>query len=259
MLRLITTNILILSACVSANADVGWARLPRPVKKIVVAVIDTGISTELLKGNSYCEDGHKDFTGTGLQDTHGHGTHISGIIDQYAKNYIFTKGKAPKDIDKLHENYCQIIIKYYDPKAVKSDNLKNTIESFRWAIDHKVDVINYSGGGLEFSKEEKAVVEEALDKGIKVVAAAGNEKSDIDKYKYYPAMYDKRIYIVGNIVGESRVIAASSNRGKSINTWEIGTNVLSRLPNNSYGYMTGTSQSTAIKSGKLVREMLIQH
>lgn len=259
MLRMITANIIILSICQSVNADVGWAKLPRPIKPIVVAVIDTGISTELLSGNSYCKDGHKDFTGMGLKDNHGHGTHISGIIDQYAKNYIFTKGKVPKDIDKLKENYCQIIIKYYDPKAINKDNLKHTIMAFRWAIDQKVDIINYSGGGTAFDAEEKKVVEEALSKGIKFVAAAGNEGSDIDKHKYYPAMYDKRIYIVGNIVGESKEIAVSSNRGKSINTWEIGTNVLSRLPNSSYGYLTGTSQSTAIKSGKLIREMLLQH
>ena len=260
MKRLITTNILILSACVSVNADVGFAKLPRPVKNIVVAVIDTGISTELLSGNSYCKDGHKDFTGMGLKDNHGHGTHISGIIDQYAKNHIFTKGKVPKDIDKLKENYCQIIIKYYDPKAKGNDNPKNTIKSFKWAIDQKVDIINYSGGGTEFSKEEKEVVEEALNKGIKVVAAAGNERSNIDKHKYYPAMYDKRIYVVGNLVdSHSRNIAVTSNYGKSVNTWEVGTNVLSRLPVNKYGYMTGTSQATAIKSGKLVREMLFRH
>jgi len=259
MLRLTLTNIAVLLVSVQVNADVGWARLPRPVPKIIVAVIDTGLDEELMNKNSICKTGHKDFTGMGLKDNHGHGTHISGIIDQYAKNYIFTKGKRPSDIDIINVNYCQIIIKYYDPKAHGSDNLKNTIQAFRWAIDQKVDVINYSGGGLEYSKEEYKVVVEALDKGIKVVAAAGNERSDIDISKYYPAMYDKRIYIVGNIVGESREIAASSNKGKSVNTWEIGTNVLSRLPVNKYGYMTGTSQSTAIKSGKIVREMLLQH
>ena len=259
MLRLTLTNIAILLVSIQVNADVGWARFPSNTKQIVVAVIDTGLDKELMSKNSICKTGHKDFTGTGLIDNHGHGTHISGIIDQYAKNYIFTKGKDFSGIDKVYENYCQIILKYYDPKGIGSDNLKNTIQAFRWAIDQKVDIINYSGGGTEFSAEEKKMVEEALNKGIKFVAAAGNERSDIDKHKYYPAMYDKRIYIVGNIVGESRDIAASSNRGKSINTWEIGTNVLSRLPVNQYGYMTGTSQSTAIKSGKLVREMLLQH
>lgn len=276
MIRLqqLKTLLVILAISQSANADAGWARV---TKKIKVAVIDTGISPELLKGNSYCPEGHKDFTGTGLDDAHGHGTHISGIVDQYAKNFIFKAGKNFKDLDKLEIAYCQIIIKYYDPKQAYGDNLKQTIKSFRWAIDQNVDIINYSGGGTEYSKEEMKVVEEALNKGIKVVAAAGNERSNIDKHKYYPAMYDKRIFIVGNLVSNNielvpkksivngkttnllelkRDIASSSNHGESINTWEIGTNVLSRLPRMSYGFMTGTSQATAIKTGKLVREML---
>lgn len=246
--------LLILACSQIANADAGWARI---TKKIKVAVIDTGIDEKLLKGNSYCDDGHKDFTGEGIKDNHGHGTHISGIVDQYAKNHIFKPGKSPSEIDKLQENYCQIIIKYYDPKAYRQDNLKNTIKSFKWAIEQGVQIINYSGGGTEFSKEEKAVVLEALNKGIIIVAAAGNERSDIDKHKYYPAMYDKRIHIVGNLVKlQPREVASSSNTGQSITDWEIGTNVLSRLPNMSYGFMTGTSQATAIKTGKLVREML---
>ncbi len=264
-----------------ANADAGWARIP---KKIKVAVIDTGIDEQLLKGNSYCSEGHKDFTDTGLKDNHGHGTHISGIVDQYAKNYIFKGGKRPSDIDKLQENYCQIIIKYYDPhQGMWADNLRQTIKSFKWAIEQKVDIINYSGGGTDFSQDEKQVIEEALSKGIKVVVAAGNEhcdlKGDCNEYErdgdivlkdkkgkpilkkkrantYYPALYDDRIYVVGNLVGPDRKIASTSNYGDAVKYWEIGTNVLSRLPNMSYGYMTGTSQATAIKTGKLVREML---
>lgn len=260
MKRLLTLKAIVLIVAYSqfANADAGWAKAPRG-KQIKVAVIDTGISPELLKGNSYCKSGHKDFTNTGLDDRHGHGTHISGIVDQYAKNYIFTFGKSPKKIDELKENYCQIIIKFFDPKqGMFADNLAQTKLALRWAIDQKVNIINYSGGGTEPSKEEKALIVEALDKGIIIVAAAGNERSDIDKHKYYPAMYDKRIHVVGNLVKlQPREIANSSNRGESVTDWEIGTNVLSRLPDERYGLMTGTSQATAIKTGKLVREMLL--
>lgn len=254
-LKIIT---LIIACGQFASADASGTRVISN-KQIKVAIIDSGISPELLKGNSYCKEGHKDFTGQGLRDNHGHGTHISGIVDQYVKNYIFASGKDLNKIDELYENYCQIIIKYLDPKQRDGDNLKQTIESFRWAVNQKVDIINYSGGGTEFSKEEKEIVEEALNKGIIIVAAAGNERSDIDNNKYYPAMYDKRIHVVGNLVKvEPRQIASSSNRGESVTDWEIGTNVLSRLPDKNYGYMTGTSQATAVKTGKLVREMLLR-
>lgn len=238
------------------NKPVTKPIIVRKYKKVMVAVIDTGIDSALMTDNSVCEGGHKDFTGTGLHDTHGHGTHISGIIDQYAKDFLIRNDKSPSDLSKISADYCQIIIKYYDSRMPLTKTLDNTIKAFRWAIDHNVDIINYSGGGEDPSPREKKVIIEALNKGIKIVSAAGNEHHDIDKVKYYPAMYDKRIYIVGNLVNKhSRQIASTSNRGKSVNAWEVGTNTFSRLPGG-FGYMSGTSQATAVKTGKLVREML---
>lgn len=263
MKRALSVNFLMILGLASVGvADVGNPK-PANIKYIKVAVIDTGIDSTLIGKSWMCAKGHKDFSGLGLKDNHGHGTHVSGIIDQYAKNFLFSKLEPEqfKEIDNLTMHYCQIIIKYYDSRATGSDNLKNTIKAFKWAIAQKVDIINYSGGGVEADPRERAIIKVALNRGIKIVAAAGNERSDIDKHKYYPAMYDKRIYIVGNLVdSESREIASSSNYGKSINTWEVGTNVMSRMPNNlKFGFMTGTSQATAVKTGKLVREMLLSN
>lgn len=245
----------------NACADMGWAS---KVKKIKVAVIDTGIDPKLLKGNSYCKGGHKDFTDKGLDDAHGHGTHISGLIDQYAKNYVFNDKPAFK-MDEIKVDYCQIVIKYWHSNQDKTtDPLETSIKAIQYAIDQEVDVINYSGGGDAPSDKEKALVLKALNKGIKFVAAAGNGALnlenenigyDLDVKPYYPAMYDPRIYVVGNITKDNSIVT-SSNRGKSVKYWEVGDRVLSRLPGSSYGYMTGTSQATAIKTGKLIREML---
>ena len=224
--------------------------------KVVVAVIDTGLDRKLMDKSFLCPTGHKDFSDTGLNDTNGHGTHISGLIDQYAKSMLAHKLSDFKAIDSAKSNYCQIIIKCYDPTGVK-DNLKSTIESFRWAIDQKVDIINYSGGGKSFSKEEKAIVVEALNKGIIVVAAAGNNHTNLSKAGYYPASYDKRVVVVGNLIdSKSRMISDTSNYGSPVNTWETGTDILSRLPNNDFGALSGTSQATAIKSGKLIKELM---
>lgn len=258
MYKVLATNAFIMLGLASyCVADVG-PKLQNKQAKVVVAVIDTGIDESLMSKPWICKDGHKDFTGGGLKDNHGHGTHIAGIVEQYAKDFPLEPAskRVPQDLDKKSADFCIIVIKYYDPKF-PGNNLKNTIDSFKWAIQQKVDIINYSGGGTEFSSEEFKQVKIALDKGIKFVAAAGNERSDIDKSKYYPAMYDKRIFIVGNLVSKhSQDRAPSSNYGKSVNTWEVGTNVLSRLPGATFGYLTGTSQATAVKSGKIVREML---
>ena len=231
-------------------------------KPIIVAVIDTGIASDLKGANFLCKMGHKDFTGTGIEDHHGHGTHISGLIDQYAKDIVF---KSPfkirentNTIEKLLStkiDYCQVIIKYYDP-AAKVDN-NRYVKALQYAINLKVDIINYSGGGTNYVKEEEFLIKKALRMGIKVVVAAGNEYSNIDKSGkcYYPACLDPRLYVVGNL-SENLSRTPSSNYGTKVNTWLVGTNKMSLLPDHRIGRMTGTSQSAAVKTGMMVHEML---
>jgi subtilisin family serine protease len=212
---------------------------------IVIAVIDSGFGYK-SKGQDVklCRYGHKDFTNSELVlerkrtevpvpfDTHGHGTHVAGIINKYASTGS--------------HDYCLVIIKYY----TDADNLKNTlnrtIQAFDYARKIKVDVINYSGGGLQGDLNEIASVKKFLDGGGVFVGAAGNETSDLLNFPFYPAMDDNRIVAVGNLekIGKR---APTSNYGKRISCWEVGTNVLMYDIS-----LTGTSQAAAIATGKLV-------
>ncbi len=223
----------------------------KPPKPVIVAVIDTGFDFEstwsdvtYLKKPRVCKYGHKDFTGLGLKDSHGHGTHIAGLIAQYA--------------DKA--NYCLVILKYYHTEKDQFDHLRNSVLAFQRAIDLKVSVINYSGGGIEKSEIECLLMKKALNMGIVVIAAAGNEGSDINKKPYYPAMCDSRIITVGNLENNG-MYAKSSNYSNSVEleakgmVYEKGVRVLSTLPNNSDGLMTGTSQAAAIRTGKIVNDL----
>lgn len=229
---------------------------PKKTKKIIVAVIDTGISDDFAKSSVLCPKGSEDFTGTNLTDRHGHGTHIAGLIDQYAKNIFLDHYHSPKAISNIKANYCIVALKYYDTKYTPNQDLQlQEIHALRKAIDLKVDIINISGGGTGKSDLECKLVEEALKKGIKLVFAAGNENSDIDMHPYYPAACDKRITVVGN-KSESLSRSPSSNYGSKVNAWEVGENLLSYESNDAASYMTGTSQATAVKTGKLVRSLM---
>lgn len=217
-------------------------------KTIKVAVIDTGFdfkatwqpnSDDLPRKPTLCRTGHTDFTGTGINDSHGHGTHIAGLIGKYAG----------------YADYCLVILKYYKPDT-DITNLANSILAINLAIDQKVDVINYSGGGLLKSELECAAIVQALDKGIKVVAAAGNERLDLDKFNYYPALCDPRVIVVEGLDSfGNRVPSSNYSTHKITTVKELGNHVLSTLPNGQYGYMTGTSQATAIVSGKTVKKL----
>lgn len=230
------------------NAAKAW-EITKGSKDIVVAVIDTGadIYHPDIKNNLWkSKDGKHGWNFVGnnndLTDNHGHGTHIAGIIGAEGGNGIGISGVAPK--------VSLMILKYYDPKAAYNNNLANTIKAIRFATENGAHIINYSGGGLEFSKEEYDAINEARKKGILFVAAAGNEKSNSDKARYYPANYDLDNIISVTAINPEAQVLDSSNYG--VNTVHIaapGKNIFSTIPGGKYAPMTGTSQATAFVSG----------
>lgn len=183
-----------------------------------------------------------------LTDNHGHGTHIAGIVGAKAGNGKGIAGIAP--------SVSLMVLKYFDPKVPNTDNLKNTIESIRYAIKMKANIINYSGGGTEFSADEKAAIQEARNQGILFVAAAGNERSNSDHHKYYPADYGLDNIISVTAIDPKTEVLSSSNYGvETVDLAAPGQNILSTLPGSNYGYMTGTSQATAFVTGAAVLVM----
>lgn len=215
----------------------------KPAKTQVVAVIDTGFSPQASgQEDVLCKYGHRDFTvdqqyyrelGTKdpvPTDLHGHGTNIAGIIAKYAKD----------------ADFCIVVLKYYAEKGSDKDNLANTVKAIDHARQIKADIINYSGGGIAPAQVEIDAVKKYLDQGGKFVAAAGNERNNMDFRAYYPAMNDDRVIVVGN--GRSNEDRApSSNYGTRVDRWEQGTNV------EGFGLvMTGTSQAAAIATGKIL-------
>ncbi len=141
-------------------------------------------------------------------------------------------------------------LRYYDPTASGEDNLKNTIKAINYAVDNNADIINYSGGGAEFSAGEYAALKRAESKGILIVAAAGNERSDADRNLYFPAAYTLSNIISVTAIDERGQVLPSSNWGvKKVHIAAPGQSILSTLPGHGYGFMTGTSQATAFVSG----------
>jgi subtilisin family serine protease len=257
----------------NSDAARAWS-VSRGSKDIIVAVIDTGIDEhhEDLVGNLWENPGETgkdaqgrnkasngvDDDGNGfvddvhgwnfvssnnkLDDNHGHGTHIAGIIGAEAGN-----GKGIVGISPV---VSLMVLKYYDPKVPNTDNLKNTVAAIRYAVKNGAKIINYSGGGTEFSQEEHDAVQEAEKKGVLFVAAAGNERSNSDQHHYYPADYKLKNIISVTAFDKTVQVLASSNYGvETVDIAAPGHNILSCLPGNSYGFMTGTSQATAFVTG----------
>ena len=239
------------------NAWINLNQIKKHAKKrrnVIVAVIDTGIDPdhEYLKDNIFVPEGVKgknnygrDFSislrhsqnssnGRAPIDDHGHGTHVAGILKS-----VFPEVKI-------------LPIKYYNPNRSGQENLNSLIRSLEYAVKVGVDIINYSGGGPEPAIEELKILKIAERKGILVVAAAGNEKSDIDHRDkaFYPASYGLSNIITVTAYDRQVTILNSSNWGKnSVDLAAPGHRIRSSVPHNHARHMTGTSQATAFVSG----------
>lgn len=237
-------------------------KLEEGSRDIVVAVVDTGIDANHpdIKPNLW----HDKATGIygwdfvtnkpNPVDDHSHGTHVAGILGATLD--------AKAGISGVAHHVSIMAVKYYSEKNSGAENLRNSIRALNWAIDHGANIINYSGGGPEFSGEEYSALKRAHDKGILLVAAAGNERqnSDIPENFYYPCAYrlDNIICVAAtNIHNE---MLPSSNWGKvRVDVAAPGENILSTVPGGKdvngnyvakYAYMSGTSQATAFVTGE---------
>ncbi len=174
-------------------------------------------------------------------DTHGHGTHISGIISGNISANSGTSGVCPK--------VGIMALKYYDSGSAGYNNLSNTVRAIQYAVQNGAQIINYSGGGADPAAPERQAVEEARKKGILFVAAAGNDGHSNDHSPYYPASYATENIIGVASVNRTNQLLPSSNFGRTVSLAAPGLSILSTLPDGRFGTMSGTSQATAFVTG----------
>ena len=212
---------------------------------VTVAVIDTGVDYNHPDLNANIV-GHVSTLGYGDgKDDHGHGTHCAGLIAAVADNNIGVAGMAPN-------------AKIYAVKALNkygSGSTSNIAQGVRAATKQKVDVISMSLGGICWDQFFQKVINEATNKGIVVVAAAGNESTD---QKAYPAAYNNVISV--GATNQKNNFTDFSNYGSWVDIAAPGDEILSTLPTDfkvsgvsykadGYGYMSGTSMACPIVAG----------
>jgi len=247
-------------------------KISRGNRKIVVAVIDTGadythpdLVTNLWrnpgesgfdalgrpKNKNGVDDDHNGYIDDEIgwdfvdqdnkpYDTHGHGTHIAGIIG----------GNGQHKIHGVSPNVSLMILKYYNPNGTGESNLMNTVRAINYAVKNGARIINYSAGGPSFSAQEYKAIQRAQAKGVLFVSAAGNEKQNADTFHYYPTSYTLDNILSVTAIDKKGKILASSNFGpRTVDVAAPGKNIISSSPNKGFGPMTGTSQATAFVSG----------
>lgn len=204
-------------------------------RTIHVAVVDTGISLKDARRLKLCRDVEsKDFTGTTLEDNHGHGRNVTNIIRDTLKGL----------------DYCLVIVKVINVNHVI--DIESYFEALKYiAQQPSIEVVNFSIEGTIVYSQEIQWVKTMLDNGKVVIAAAGNGKKELQyKCEIYPACIDDRIVVVGCLKIDGKMCDLS-NFGSRVDVWRLGDNVSAGGIS-----MTGTSQATARETGLFVRGML---
>jgi subtilisin family serine protease len=177
---------------------------------IVIGVIDSGVDSSHPDLEGIFQD-EQSFTSGPLADTSGHGTHVCGIIAAVTNNGVGVSGT------------CQSR-KLVSLKALDPYNAAGYYRAIRHATDHGVQVLNLSLGGGHDPTEE-LLIRRAIEQGMIVVAAMGNEGSSVASY---PAAIDDVIAVGAST--EVDGLATFSNTGYHINLVAPGVNILSTVP-----------------------------
>ena len=116
--------------------------------------------------------------------------------------------------------------------------------------------LNLSSSGAGFNEKEYLAIRN--NPQTIFVVAAGNEglNLDVSGNEVYPASYFLKNEIVVGDIDSNNIKASYSNYSKNIKASEVGENVLVYTPNGLQYHMAGTSCSTAIHTGKMIRKML---
>ena len=202
---------------------------------VKVAVLDTGCDMDHpdLKTAIVA---HRDFTGDGIEDKNGHGTHCAGIIGARMNQYGFV-GVAPK---------CELVI-----GKVLGNNGSGAYswirDSIRWAVDEGCRIISMSLGGPVHDDGLFRVIHEALAEGACIIVAAGNEGSIFRNSIGYPGRYGSVITVASHDRNGNR--SGFSSRGGEIDFMAPGSDIWSTYKDGGYASLSGTSMATPFVSG----------
>jgi len=202
-----------------------------------VYVVDTGIRTTHVQFGNRATLGYNAFTGKlDSTDCNGHGTHCAGTIG--AKDYGVCK-------------HCKLVaVKVLDCSG--SGSYSGVVNGLNWVMQNAAAnpavpaVISMSLGGT-FSQYLNQYVVAAINRGITVVAAAGN--SNLDARRFSPASVPAAITVGASSKTNTR--SSYSNFGPVVDIFAPGDAIVSTWSTSDVAVNTisGTSMATPHVAG----------
>ena len=199
---------------------------------VTVAVIDTGVDASHPDLAGQILPGYDEITKTAgtSTDPNGHGSHVAGTIAAVTGNGVGVSSVAP------NAKILPIRVLGADGSGYMSDAANGII----YAADHGANVINMSLGSSSQVAAVTNAIAYARSKGVVVVAAAGNERSQGSPTSYPGA--DPGVIAVA-ATDSTDTVASYSNKGSYVDVAAPGSNILSTT-GGGYQAWNGTSMAS---------------
>jgi subtilisin family serine protease len=182
---------------------------------ITVAVLDTGVDLthpelagRVLQGANFVTPGGS------AQDDNGHGTHVAGIVAAAGGNGAGGVG--------MDWNARILPVKVADGAGSLSS--EDWLNGLAYAAQNGARVVNMSFGGTTYSQAEQDAVTDAWNRGVIIVASAGNSGDNGNPVEY-PAGYDHVLSVAA--VGSDNLHAYYSAANRFVDITAPGGNARS--------------------------------
>ncbi len=180
-----------------------------PPRTVRVAIIDTGISTDAIPAQSIGEGANYLDPEQTTADTYGHGTAVASIIMENTENAILVP----------------LVSNAYDKGKISFVDSDTFAQMIRDAVDvYDCEIINISAGLVLDKEAVRLAVKYAEEKGVLIVASAGNDYKENPGQIYYPAAYET-VLAVGSLTSDGAAISEFSQRGQWVNAFAVGEDV----------------------------------
>ena len=245
-------------------------------RNIVVGVIDEGIdrthqdlqaniwtnpSPGSISGISGDVNGYDFRDNTGNIVPESHATHVAGTIGAVGNNGLGVAGVNWQVSLMSLRFISETAGSGTTTDAIKAYNYVKQMRDLWLSSSHTkgadIRAVNASYGGGGYSQAEADAINALGQSGVLFVAAAGNDGTDSDVHPNYPADYSlPNVMSVAATTGTSLTcpagdcLASFSNFGRhSVLLGAPGSGILSTLPNNAYGSLSGTSMAAPHVAG----------
>lgn len=231
------------------KVEEAWAKAGnRGSRNVKVAVIDTGVDythaslkANMVTGFDFRDNDADPMDLTSAQNP-GHGTHCAGSVGGSAIDGGIAGASA--DVSLMPLRFLG---------ADGSGDLNNGIKAIDHAIAQGAHIISASWGATVPRAQAQPLVDavkRASDAGVIMIMAAANDGRNNDKTEVFPtnAEFANTISVAASDSSDKK--ASFSNYGlATVHVAAPGVDIVSTLPKNKYGKLSGTSMATPLVSG----------